>query len=52
MFTSEGFSAMKKILNKTDKELLVYLQAEPSPVGGKKPFSTLTTKKLHDNYLR
>lgn len=51
MFTLKGFSAVRKILGKTDKEMLEYLKKEPSPIGGKKPFSTQTTKELHNKYL-
>lgn len=51
VFTLKGFSVIKKMLGKTNKEMLEYLKAEPSPIGGKKPFSNQVTKKLHDKYL-
>jgi hypothetical protein len=52
MFTPKGFSLVQKILGKTNKEMIEYLKTEPSPIGGKKPFSSQTTKRLHDKYLR
>lgn len=52
IFTPQGFRAHKMILNKTNRELLEHLRKEPSPIGGKKPFSNPTTKKLHDDYLK
>lgn len=51
IFTPKGFLAVKKVLHKTNKEMLAYLKTEPSPIGGKKPFSTKTTQQLHDKYL-
>jgi len=52
IYTPKGFQALKKILNKTDREMLEHLKSEPSPIFGKKPFSNPTTQQLHDNYLK
>jgi len=52
MFTPKGFSAIQKVLKKTKKRMLEHLKKELSPIGGKKPFSSKTTKELHDKYLK
>ncbi len=51
-YTEKGFNAIKKMLNKTDEELLKQIVDESSPIFGKKPFSNQTTKEMHDKYLK
>lgn len=50
-YTPEGCAITQKTLKKTNKEMLEYLINELSPIGGKKPFSSLSTKILHKYYL-
>lgn len=52
IFYPKGFEAIRKVLKKNTKEMIEHLKAEASPIGGKKPFSTENTKKLHDEYLK
>ena len=48
----QGFPAMKKVLEyETDLEVLELLIKESSPIGGQKPFSTITTRNLHIRYV-
>jgi hypothetical protein len=51
MYTPKGFPAMMTVMNKTSEDLLQWLESQPSPSEGKKPFSTKTTKDLYDGYL-
>jgi hypothetical protein len=52
MFTKEGCRVVQAVLKKTDQEMLEYLRSEPSPIGGKKPFTNESTKQLHAVLLR
>ena len=45
----KGFPAMMKVLKKSKKDMLKYASA--GPAGGKKQFSTLTTKDLYKKYI-
>jgi len=46
----KGFVAIKKILNKTDKELIDHIKNDSKLV--RRPFATKTTKKLYEKYMR
>jgi len=49
MSTPKGFPALMKILNKTKKEMIKYLEQNDKPK--LRPFATKTTKSLYENYL-
>ncbi len=49
MATPKGFSALKKILNKTSAEMIDYLQNNEKLIA--RPFVTETAKKLFEGYL-
>jgi hypothetical protein len=51
IYHSVGCAAIQKVLKKTNKEMLEHLKNETSPIGGKKPFSNDSTKKLREAYL-
>jgi len=52
IYTKIGCEAIQKVLKKNNKEMLEHLRNEPSPIHGKKPFSTSYTKELRVNYLK
>lgn len=45
----KGFTAIKKILNKTDKELIDHIKNDTKLV--RRPFATKTTKQLYEKYM-
>ncbi len=49
MVTTKGFPALMKILNKTPKEMIEYLEHDDKPK--LRPFSTRTTRNLYLKYL-
>lgn len=51
MYTHKGFKGLQPTLKLNDQQMLEHLQKETSPIGGKKPFSNESTKKLHDDLL-
>lgn len=51
IYSPKGFEAMKQVKKFGDQQMLEYLEAETSPIYGKKPFSNHSTKKLHRKYL-
>lgn len=50
--TKKGFEAIRKTLKKTKEEMFEQIISEPSPIGGKKAFSTKTTKELYEKCLK
>lgn len=52
IYTKDGCDAIQQTLGKNDQEMLEHLKNEPSPIGGKKPFSNESTRALHDTLLR
>ena len=48
--TPKGFAAVRKILCKSRKEMVAWLENNEKP--RMRPFATKTTKKLYMNYLR
>lgn len=52
IYTKEGCESIQQVLKKNSQEMLEYLLKEPSPIGGKKPFSNTSTTILHDRLLK
>jgi hypothetical protein len=50
MATPKGFPALMKILDKNHNEMISYLEKDDKPK--KRPFSSKTTKKLFEDYLK
>ncbi len=51
MATPKGFPAFLLILNKDHKEMIEYLESRETPAKGV-PFSSKTTKRLYEDYLK
>ena len=58
IYTKEGMDGIRPTLEKSGKiklndniSMLAFLQNEPSPIYGKKPFSNESTRLLHDQLL-
>jgi MoaA/NifB/PqqE/SkfB family radical SAM enzyme len=50
MLVPQAFEAMKKILNKSDKQMIKFMQSNEKIKN--RPFATPTTKELFKNYLK
>jgi hypothetical protein len=51
IYTPIGFKSVATMLNKNDQQMLAYIESETSPIYGKKPFSSESTKTLREQYL-
>lgn len=52
LYTKEGCAGIQPVLKRNDQEMLEYLRNEVSPIGGKKPYSNQSTRKLRESLMQ